>query len=508
MKTEKKQLDCYRRIDRTILLLIYIFLMTPILMWLWFWFKIYVAVPCIVAAIYGLVVFYKNLKTKTLEEYKKIFNVKIIALSLVIILGLNIISGAGGLMFQNWDYHSRNALLHDMINHKWPVKYDFETGSKEADFIGSERGLLSYYLAWFLPAAAVGKISKSYTVASLFLFFYLYFGVTAICYLIFRFFKKASLKILLILIAITGVDFLAYFFDRLLIRGNFEFPNMINYFDTPLQMFSFHGFFTHWFWIFHQAIPIWIVTMLFMNNKNIKLFGLYLSLAVAFAPLPAVGLFLIMVRELIIEIKKEGFLVALKKACCFENIIPVLSILPILFLYRQNSSTVGLMFSRTYIVPLREYLISYAVYLVFEVLIFLTILTKKNKNTVLFAIVLLTVLPLFYLGGGADFGNRTTIPIMILLFIETVNFYLDETVKKYRLWVVNLILLLSLPTNVTEINRSLVYTYKQDSIVYRFESDGYGSLADFEHNESKIFIKNFITKYEVGQSFFTRFILK
>ena len=508
MKIGDKQLQYYKRIDKTILVLIYLFLMIPILMWLWFWFKIYVAVPCILAAIYGLMVFYKSIQTKTLEEYKKIFNIKVIALSLVMILGLNIISGAGGLMFQNWDYHSRNALLHDMVNHKWPVKYDFEAGSKEAEFIGSERGLLSYYLAWFLPAAAVGKVSRSFTIASIFLFFYLYFGIVAICYLIFRFFKKASLKILLILIAITGVDFLAYLFDRLLIRGSFEIPNMINYIDTPLQMFSFHGFFTHWFWIFHQAIPIWIITMLFMNNKNTKLFGLYVSLAVAFAPLPTVGLFLMILRELIIWIKKEGFWVIFKKVCCFENIIPVLSVLPILLLYRQNSSTIGLMFSRTYIVPLKEYLLSYAVYLVFEVSIFLTIVTKKNRNTVLFAIILLTILPLFYLGGGADFGNRTTIPIMILLFTETVNFYLNKTVKKYRLWIVNFILLLSLPTNLTEINRSLVYTYKQGSTIYRFESDGYGSLADFEHNESKIFIKNFITKYEVGQNFFTRFILK
>ncbi len=507
MKTENNWLNFYKKVDKTILLLIYIFLMIPILIWLWFWFKVYVAIPCMLAAIYGLVIFYKSIQTRTLEEYKKIFNIKVITLSLVMILGLNIISGAGGLMFQNWDYNSRNALLHDMVNHKWPVKYDFEADSKEAKFIGSERGLLSYYLAWFLPAAAVGKISKSYTVASLFLFFYLYFGVVAICYLIFRFFKKASLKILLILIAITGVDFLAYFFDRLLIRGSFEFPNMINYIDTPLQMFSFHGFFTYWFWVFHQAIPIWIVTMLLMNNKNIKLFGLYLSLAVAFAPLPTVGLLLIMIRELIIDVRKEGFSATFKKACCFENIIPALSVIPILFLYKQNSSPVGLMFSRTYIVPLREYLLSYVVYLVFEVSIFLAILTKKNRSTVLFAIILLTILPLFYLGGGADFGNRSTIPIMILLFIETVNFYLDKTVKKYRLWIVNLILLLSLPTNVTEINRSLVYTYKQAS-VYRFESDDYGSLANFEHNESKVFIKNFITKYEMGQNFFTRFILK
>ena len=86
MKIGDKQLQYYKRIDKTILVLIYLFLMIPILMWLWFWFKIYVAVPCILAAIYGLMVFYKSIQTKTLEEYKKIFNIKVIALSLVMIL--------------------------------------------------------------------------------------------------------------------------------------------------------------------------------------------------------------------------------------------------------------------------------------------------------------------------------------------------------------------------------------------------------------------------------------
>ena len=45
-------------------------------------------------------------------------------------------------------------------------------------------------------------------------------------------------------------------------------------------------------------------------------------------------------------------------------------------------------------------------------------------------------------------------------------------------------------------------------MTYKFESDGYGTLANFEHNESKMFIKNFITKYSPDQNFFTRYILK
>ena len=256
LKNEDERLRLFKKIDKSLLTLIYLFLAVPIVIWLWFWFKRYISIPCILTIIYGFLAFRKNIKYKSLDGYERIFNVKIISITCVLVLGLNIISGAGGLMFQNWDYHSRNALLKDMVDHQWPVKYQFEAGSPEADFIGSEQGLLSYYLAWFLPAAAIGKVSKSFNMASIFSFFWLLFGVLAVIYLIFRYFDRASLRILLVLLMITGVDFLAYFFDRLLIRGTFEFPNLINYLDTPLQMFSLHGFFTHWFWIFHQAIPI------------------------------------------------------------------------------------------------------------------------------------------------------------------------------------------------------------------------------------------------------------
>ena len=66
MKTENNWLNFYKKVDKTILLLIYIFLMIPILIWLWFWFKVYVAIPCMLAAIYGLVIFYKSIQTRTL----------------------------------------------------------------------------------------------------------------------------------------------------------------------------------------------------------------------------------------------------------------------------------------------------------------------------------------------------------------------------------------------------------------------------------------------------------
>jgi len=75
MKTENNWLNFYKKVDKTFLLLIYIFLMVPILMWLWFWFKVYVAIPCMLAAIYGLVIFYKSIQTRTLEEYKKILEI-------------------------------------------------------------------------------------------------------------------------------------------------------------------------------------------------------------------------------------------------------------------------------------------------------------------------------------------------------------------------------------------------------------------------------------------------
>ena len=68
------------------------------------------------------------------------------ALAVVVVVGL---SGPGGFGVQTWDWAKHNAILKDLVEQPWPVAY--ATGRDEV--------ALTYYVAYYLPAALAGKLA-------------------------------------------------------------------------------------------------------------------------------------------------------------------------------------------------------------------------------------------------------------------------------------------------------------------------------------------------------------
>lgn len=64
---------------------------------------------------------------------------------------LVVISGAGGYCAQAGDWTKHMAMLHDLTNQPWPVRYPATSAYPHLSF-------LVYYIAYYLPAAAVGKL--------------------------------------------------------------------------------------------------------------------------------------------------------------------------------------------------------------------------------------------------------------------------------------------------------------------------------------------------------------
>ena len=113
---DDKILKKYKKIDLTLIICTYMMLAIPIAMLLIFWFKWYISVPCFFCLTIALILVIRKIKYKTLDEYKQIFNIKKIAIIMLGLLIFNILSGAGGLFYQNWDYRYRNTVLHDLID--------------------------------------------------------------------------------------------------------------------------------------------------------------------------------------------------------------------------------------------------------------------------------------------------------------------------------------------------------------------------------------------------------
>jgi hypothetical protein len=70
-----------------------------------------------------------------------------LVVAVLVVLGVVALSGAGGFGIQTWDWAKHNAILRDLIEQPWPVAY--ATGRDDV--------ALTYYVAYYLPAALLGK---------------------------------------------------------------------------------------------------------------------------------------------------------------------------------------------------------------------------------------------------------------------------------------------------------------------------------------------------------------
>lgn len=503
----EKEYKKYKKLDKFLYFSSFMYLLIPIIILLIFWFKWYISSICIVFILISYCFCIKNLKYKTFDEYKKIFNYKKIIIFLAFIVIINLISGAGGIFLQNWDYKGRNAILHDLIEKKWPVKYDYTALKAESNIIGSNYGVLSYYFAYWLPAGLIGKIF-SFNIANVFLLLWQIIGTALFFYLLFRKIGNIKLHYFLVFICFSGLDIIGRVILNLL-QNNWISPFGTAHIDTWNGLFCLSSFITQLFWVFNQSIPAWIATTLLLNEKNYKSYGFIIALLLPFSPFPEIGLILIVFMILVYNIFSNQISIAdtFKRILTIQNIFAVLSVVPVGLLFMQNSSEKGFIIKRTLQnTSISKILVLYVLYLLFEVFPYFIILNKKNKNVIIGLFVILAGLPLFYIGGGVDLGNRATIPALVILYYELLKF-IDENKNIKRKIVLAMILSLTFCTNFNEIYRSFKYVITYKKAIYVEFNDPYKTFSQFKGKECETFIKNFVAKYD-NNKFYYKYILK
>jgi len=128
-------------LDRTV----FFYLCLPLVIFLVGWFKWWAAVPLVACTTYGL----RALLAKgpfVAPQYP----VTLLQLGVAVIVGCgwSVLGGIDHLVFTNSDWHIRDAVLHDLVASRWPVGYGL---------INGEESLLRAPVAFYLPAALVGK---------------------------------------------------------------------------------------------------------------------------------------------------------------------------------------------------------------------------------------------------------------------------------------------------------------------------------------------------------------
>lgn len=317
-------------IHKAVVLMTYIYLALPMIAFLLGWCRPLVGIPLAGVCIWSLVLCFRKRENYIeldweLTQADKWRLVVIVA----VIFAWVVLSGVGGYAWQNADHAWRNRMLNILVDYKWPPTT-------------TERGFV-YYVGTWLPAALVGKIldsDKAYTA----LFLWILLGVLLVYALICIWRKKIVLWPLIILIFFSGLDIIGSSIlteDAVRIWGSNHLewwaskqPYVLQYTSNTAQLY----------WVFNQAVPVWLVMMLLFMDESPKNM-IWVSVLVAItSTLPFIGVVPILIYYMFQRSEwykpksvVEGWQMVLHNMASFQNLVGGGSVLIISFLYLMGN---------------------------------------------------------------------------------------------------------------------------------------------------------------------------
>lgn len=459
------------------------------------WLRWYIGIPAAAFLIVGYFMLRKNvLKDKSEFCITK----KLIFTILAIIILWVLICGMGGAFPQKNDLHIRNAILHDLINFSWPVRY--------TDGFDSS---LTYYIGfWIIPALAgkfaamLGGADAGWITANVVYAGYCVLIISVVFLLIIKHLnittKKRILLALVVLIFFSGMDIVPTVFRQLFqadisIGTHLEWWTSIQYSSNTTQL----G------WVYNQAVPAWLVTALLFHEEGLQNYAFLGLLLLPYGPIPFIGLFFIMIFlgfvELIKYIKKRQLFMFIKEVGSIQNIMAIITILPVYYLYYSTNSSTSSNGFRLNDVPF----IVYYVFIIVEFLLYVILIMRNNRKNAFFIIgtIGLMVIPFFKLGFDQDFCMRASIPFLFILMVYVIE-YLNSNIKSWNKGMIQIstggsILLMFLffgaATPLTEFRKGFVQIGNSE----KFIADKYGTL-----NDGTLGRDNFITKHATNAPFY------
>ena len=369
-------------------------------------------------------------------------------------------SGIGALVFQNPDHSCRNPIFELLVTKPWPVLAEFRKG-----FFSTVENpiVMTYYIGFWLPPALVGKVFNSVQIGYYAQIIWATFGVFLVFYYILASVKKKNYLPIFLFLIFSGMDFLG----ATLLKKFYLYP-LVRNIEWWLAGFNYESFTTQLFWVFNQALPAWLVTVMLLHEKNNKSILFLYSCLLIHATLPSMGLFPI-VAYLMLKNgntpSKEWFDFnyikdCIKSAFTFQNTLGMFLITVISYFYLTQNISGGNMG----IVPHLWFniLVYMIVYFPIEVGIYLAVVWRYNKNNPLLYLITawLLIIPHIQVGFTIDFGMRACIPSLVILFLFVAK-TLDEgkiQKDKFAYTILILALIIGSISPLHEFSRTVIRT--------------------------------------------------
>ncbi len=406
----------------------YIYLVIPIIAFYFGWLKFYYALPFSALLIVALFFACKETLCESSKEYL-VISISNCIIIVTLMIAWIFMSGIGGFVWQREDWHARNAVLHDLINNKWPVV--FEDG-----------GGLVYYVCYFMIPALVGKLF-GWGAANGALFLWTFIGIMIVAIMLMNLFKdkensipiKKSGILLMFLVLWGGLNVIGQLIIYVKGRGTMSLDSIYGW--TAYQYTPNNALLE---WVFNQAVPAWIGAVLFLNvRKNsansISQYGMIIMLLIPFTPYAAIGFLPLLLADII---KNTG-----KGLLSKINVISTIGILPVFALYylcngslTEEGSLPAVGFFR-----LRNNSVIYnavvlIIFLTIEVGIYEVLIWKENKHDYMFVTlaIWLLIIPIIRIGTHDDrmFLMRGSIVPLFILMIYVAKTLISSNFRKRK----------------------------------------------------------------------------
>ncbi|MBQ8095002.1 MAG: hypothetical protein IJ242_15730 [Clostridia bacterium] len=391
------------------------------------------------------------------------------------------LSGIGGFFYQNDDFYGRNAIFHDLLNYHWPVH-----------FPGTEYAL-TYYIGYWMVPSLLGKIT-SYLIGGQYLWelanIFLYLETVWFLFLIFLLFLTllditktvSACFFLLVFVMFSGMDGLACYFLG-------DWTDQIEWWA---QTWQFSSFTTCLFWVFNQAVPAWLATLLLLTDiDNVSAYALIGLSVLPFAPLPltglavlCIGLFILKAARSLVSGRQTEFKKTVTSVLSPCNLLSIIGSIPVLFYLLSNESTKEAPFRFDlflYAYSLQESLLRLMWFSLVEWAIYALLLIPACRHSSLFLLCSaeLVFVPMFRVGYNMDFSMRASIPALLVLCVlcsrQIRNFCITHSkVQKVCTILLVIAMLIGAITPLLEFERG-AYNIKMHGFERRF-ADPFGTV--------------------------------
>lgn len=371
-----------------------------------------------------------------------------------------ILAGVGGFVSQDLDWNKHNTVLNSLMHKPWPTVYEIYKVDVP----------LVYYIAYYLPAALVGKVGGwlSMNVALLgWSLLGLVIAVLWFCILV----GRVSYRVLLIFIFFSGLDVIGK------VLANVGVWNITvrdwRHIDSWATIWQYSSNATLINWVPPQAISGWIVTGMLLYSlirlRRRELLLLPFGLSALWSPFITVGVMPYLLIDFLVD--KEPWSQRLRKMISLPNVVGV-GVLAITGFYFSAKASEGSpiviqdFLSGLSVEAYRGSLLDAIAFLLFFCLLefgFYVILlyrggaVRGEQWRWLFDITVVTlcILPWFKLGIYNDLVMRASIPALFLLTVVVTRAIFDQTLARQTRVALVVVLLVGAVTPGIEFKRHI-----------------------------------------------------